>query len=75
MDRCTMCFKRFATIIREPKGLPQGPFGPPAAVLRTLDPIPWLRESETTNLKNINPTLSVALGLVSAMETTKGSIS
>jgi hypothetical protein len=56
----------FAPIVREPKGLPQGPFGPPPAVLRTLDPNPWVHESETINLQNINITLTVALVLVSA---------
>jgi hypothetical protein len=57
----------FAPIVREPKGLPQGPFGPPPAVLRTLDPNPWVHESETINLQNINITLTVALVLVSAV--------
>jgi hypothetical protein len=57
----------FAPIVREPKGLPQGPFGPPPAVLRTLDPNPWVHESETINLQNINITLTVALVLVSAI--------
>jgi hypothetical protein len=57
----------FAPIVREPKGLPQGPFGPPPAVLRTLDPNPWVHESETINLQNINITLTVALVLVSAL--------